>query len=146
MRLSFVVALVVVVGCQKKTATCESAISGAIDRMVADASGHMPASASENMKRVVPQMKTVIAAACTEDKWAPAVITCIDHARTKQELDACDAQLTPAQKVSERKRQDEILKTAVQPLGGAPEEKHHEPVDPHAGMDMGSAHPAPPKP
>lgn len=147
MRSWFVaVVLVLVAGCQKKTATCETAIGGAIDRMVADATGHMPASASANMKRVVPQMKLVITAACTEDKWAPAVITCLDHARTKRELDECDAQLTPAQKVSERKRQDEILKTAVQPLGEPPDNKHHEPVDPHAGMDMGSAHPAPPKP
>jgi len=131
-------------GCHKKAPTCESAVAGAIDRMVADASGHMPANVSANLARVVPQMKTVITAACTEDKWAPAVVACIDHARTKQELDACDSQLTPAQRASERKRQDEILKTAVTPLE-PPDNPHHEPVDPHAGMDLGSAHPAPPK-
>ena len=102
----------------------------------------MPPNVVANMARVVPQMKTVVTAACTEDKWASAVVSCIDHARTKQELDECDAQLTPAQRVSERKRQDEILKTAVQPINLPEDEKHHTPTDPHAGMDMGSAMPA----
>jgi hypothetical protein len=43
-----------------------------------------------------------------------------------------------------RKRQDEILKTAVEPINLPEDEKHHTPTNPH--MDMGSAHPVMPPP
>jgi len=137
MRSWFVV-IALAVGCQKHAPDCESAVNGAIDRMVEDARGHMPPAAAANMTRVVPQMKKVITAACVEDRWAPAVIACIAKAKDKQGLDLCDAQLTDAQRVSERKRQDEILKTAVQPLDPGPGAAKRPPPDPHAGMDLGS--------
>jgi hypothetical protein len=50
------------------------------------------------------------------DKWAPAVVACLDRARSVHELSECDKQLTPAQRAEEHKRQDELLKAAVQPL------------------------------
>ncbi len=137
MRSWFVV-VALVLGCQKHAPDCASAVAGAIDRMVEDAKGHMPPAAAANMTRVVPQMKKVITAACVEDKWSQAVIACIAKARDKTQLDACDAQLTDAQRTSEHKRQDEILKTAVQPLDPVPGPAKPAPADPHAGMDLGS--------
>ena len=132
-------ALVLVAGCQKHAPDCASAISGAIDRMVEDAK-NMPPNAAANVARVVPIMKQTITAACVEDKWPPAVIACLDKARTKDELDACDKQLTPQQRLAEHRRQDEILKAAVQPIDTSPAAKARaQQVDPHVGI--GSATP-----
>ncbi len=107
--------VVVLAGC-KPTPDCASAVSGAVDRMIEDARGRMPPGAAANVARIKNDLKRVVTEACVEDHWAPAVITCVDHGRDKQELDACDKQLTKEQHDSEHKRMDEVLRLAIQPL------------------------------
>jgi hypothetical protein len=138
---SLVVVVVLVAGCQRHKADCSSAVSGAIDRMLDDAKGKMPPAAAANMSRVVPQMKKVLTSACVDDKWSPQVIACIDKAHGKLELDACDAQLTPEQKAAEHRRQDEILKTAVEPIEPPAAKARAPQPDPHAGLGLGSSAP-----
>ena len=99
----------------KATPDCAHAVDGAIDRMVLDAKARMPPAAAANVARVVPQMKTSITAACVDDKWAPEVVACVDRAGTQAALDECDKMLTPDQRKSEHKRDDEILKLAAEP-------------------------------
>ena len=102
--------------CSKSAPDCGKAIAGAVDRIVADARPNMTPAAAANIERVAPQMKQSITEACVKDKWAPAVVACLDRARSVHELSECDKQLTPAQRVEEHQRQDELLKAAVQPL------------------------------
>jgi hypothetical protein len=102
-------------GCGKPT-TCASAIFGAVDRMVADAKGHMTPAAAANILRIEDDLKSVLTRACVEDKWESDVIACIDKAKNQHDLDVCDHQLTKAQRDSEHKRMDEVMKLAVQPL------------------------------
>ena len=115
--MTALVAALALAGCSSKppAADCAHAVSGAIDRMVEDAKARMPAAAAANVARVVPQMKLAITAACIDDKWAPEVIACVDRAASQHDLNECDKQLTPEQRKSEHKRDDEILKLAVQP-------------------------------
>jgi hypothetical protein len=107
---------VALAACSKSAPDCAKAVSSAVDRLVEDARPKMTAAAAANVERVAPKMKQVITEACVQDKWAPGVITCIAHAKSQHELNDCDKQLTPAQRASEHKRQDEILKIAVMPL------------------------------
>jgi hypothetical protein len=126
---------VVLAGCQRhKASSCEQAVSGAIDRMVSEARAKMPPTVAANIARVVPQMKQSITAACETDKWSPQAIECVAHATGRAALDVCDAMLTPAQRANEHKRDDEILKAAVQPLQTADPDKGTR--DPHAGLGI----------
>jgi hypothetical protein len=132
--MRFMLLLVVVLAaCQRHKSTCEPAVSGAIDRMVADMRGKMAAPIAANIARVVPEMKK-ITQACETDKWSPQVIECISTANGRVALDACDALLTPQQRQNEHKRDDELLKTAVQPLQKPDEDKSRR--DPHAGLGI----------
>ena len=143
------VCLVVWVGCQRHKSQCEPAVSGAIDRMVAEARGKMPPSVAANVARVVPQMKAAITASCEHDQWAPNVIECVAKADGREALDACDAMLTPQQRENEHKRNDELLKTAIQPMQKNDPDRTRR--DPHAGLgippaDELKASPPPPPP
>jgi hypothetical protein len=120
------IVLALAAGCSGKP-DCETAVSGAVDRMVADAVNRMPPAAEANMVRVKPAMKHAVIDACLEDHWAQPVIDCVAHAGTQKALDACDKQLTKAQHDSEHKRTDEVLKLAIMPLGVG------------LGSDLGSA-------
>jgi len=126
--------VVVLVACQRHKSTCEPAVSGAIDRMVAEMRGKMAAPIAANIARVVPEMKKSITAACETDKWSPQVIDCIANATGRLALDACDALLTPQQRQNEHKRDDELLKAAVQPLQRPDADKGRR--DPHAGLGI----------
>jgi len=128
------VCLLVWTGCQRHKSQCEPAVSGAIDRMVAEARGKMPAPVAANVARVVPQMKAAITASCEHDQWAPNVIECVAKADGREALDACDAMLTPQQRENEHKRNDELLKAAVQPMQKNDPDKTRR--DPHAGLGI----------
>jgi hypothetical protein len=130
----FLLVVWVSTGCQRHESKCGPAVSGAIDRMVADARGTMPPSVAANIARVVPQMKSAITASCEHDQWAPNVIECISKAGSREELDACDAMLTPKQRENEHKRNDELLKSAIQPLQKNDPDKTKR--DPHEGLGI----------
>ncbi|MEO8841344.1 MAG: hypothetical protein ABI591_31900 [Kofleriaceae bacterium] len=131
---SMLLLVVVLAACQRHKSTCEPAVSGAIDRMVGEMRGKMAAPVAANIARVVPEMKASITQACETDKWSPQVIECISNATGKLALDACDALLTPQQRANEHKRDDVLLKAAVQPLQKPDEDKSRR--DPHAGLGI----------
>jgi hypothetical protein len=58
----------------------------------------------ETMRRAVidqlPAMRDSLALACTEGKWTEAVRTCLVNARSHVEFEACEQQLTDAQRQS----------------------------------------------
>ena len=134
---SLLLLVVVLAACQRHKSTCEPAVSGAIDRMVVEMRGKMGPAIAANIARVVPEMKKSITLACETDKWSPQVIECISTATGRAALDACDALLTPQQRENEHKRDDELLKAAVQPLQKPDAEKGRR--DPHAGLGIPSA-------
>jgi hypothetical protein len=119
MRPWIVVLFALGAACSKSAPDCTKAISAAVDRIVTDARPKMTATAAANVERVAPQMKQAITDACVRDKWAPAVVACLARATSVHELSECDKQLTPAQRDAERKIQNELLESAVQPLGSA---------------------------
>ena len=132
---SLLLICVVLGGCQRhKASSCEQAVSVAIDRMVSEARAKMAPTVAANIARVVPEMKKSITLACETDKWSPQVIECISTATGRVALDACDALLTPQQRENEHKRDDELLKAAVQPLQKADPDKTNR--DPHAGLGI----------
>ena len=71
---------------------------------------------------------------CETDEWSPQVIECVANATGREALDACDAMLTPQQRANEHKRDDELLKTAVQPLQKPDPDKSRR--DPHDGLGI----------
>jgi hypothetical protein len=79
-------------------------------------------------------MKASITASCEHDQWAENVIACVAKAQGREELDACDAMLTPQQRDNEHKRNDELLKAAVQPLQKNDPDKNRR--DPHEGLGI----------
>jgi hypothetical protein len=101
---------------------CASAVNGAIDRMVEDARGRMPPSAAANVARIQGTMKRVLTQACVDDHWAQPVIDCVARGGNQQTLDVCDKQLTQAQRDSEHKRTDEVLKLATMPADMVPDD------------------------
>jgi hypothetical protein len=119
MRVWFVLALVAS-ACSSKP-DCASAVTGAVDRMVADARGHMPPAAAKNIERIQGTMKRVVTEACVDDQWAQPVVDCVARAANQKALDACDKLLTKAQRDSEHKRTDEVLKLATMPADVAPD-------------------------
>jgi hypothetical protein len=104
----------------KGTPDCASAVSGAVDRMIANAHATMPPAAAANVARLRDPMKRFITDACVDDHWADSVVACIARAGTQHELDACDKQLTKDQRDSEHKHMDEIVKAANEPMGVQP--------------------------
>lgn len=131
---SLLLLVVVLAACQRHKSTCEPAVSGAIDRLVAEMRGKMAPPVAANIARVVPTMKQSITQACETDKWSPQVIECISNASGRSALDACDQLLTPQQRANEHKRDDELLKAAVQPLQKPDTDKTRR--DPHAGLGI----------
>lgn len=138
------IALLVSTGCQRHKSECGPAISGAVDREIADMKGKMPPAIAANIARVVPKMKSALTASCEHDQWSPQVIECIAKASDREGLTACDQLLTPKQRENEHKRSDEILKTAIMPIeSGKPDKVKH---DPHEGLGIPPANPPEPPP
>jgi hypothetical protein len=119
MRVWIVLALAAA-ACSSKP-DCADAVSGAVDRMVADARGHMPPAAAKNIERIQATMKRVVTEACVDDHWAQPVIDCVARAASQKALDACDKLLTKSQRESEHKRTDEVLKLATMPSDVVPD-------------------------
>jgi hypothetical protein len=120
MRVWIVLALAAA-ACSSKP-DCADAVSGAVDRMVADARGHMPPAAAKNVERIQGTMKRVVIEACVDDHWGQPVIDCVARAANQKALDACDKLLTKSQRESEHKRTDEVLKLATMPSDVVPGE------------------------
>ncbi|HEX4449332.1 MAG TPA: hypothetical protein VH143_00625 [Kofleriaceae bacterium] len=118
MRAWFVLALAAS-ACSSKP-DCTSAVNGAIDRMIDDARGRMPPAAAANIARIQGAMKRVVIEACVDDQWSQLVVDCVAHASNQKALDACDKHLTKAQRESEHKRTDEVLKLATMPADMVP--------------------------
>lgn len=131
-------------GCQRHKSQCAPAISGAVDRMVADAREKMPPPVAANIARVVPKMKSALTASCEADHWSAQAIECVAKADGTEALVACDHLLTPQQRENEHKRSDEILTTAIQPFTKSAPEKPRR--DPHEGLGIPPANPPEPPP
>ncbi|MFT3692537.1 MAG: hypothetical protein QM831_05300 [Kofleriaceae bacterium] len=135
MRLAVVVAALSLVACHKKPPSdCAPAISSAMDKMVIEMRSKMGETAVANVKRMLPEMKKSITEACETDHWSAAVIECIKKAPDKTALGLCDQMLTPQQRQNEHKRDDDLLRAAVQPLQKPDADR--EKKDPHAGLGI----------
>ncbi len=132
--MRFFLILVAIAGCQRQTSSCEPAISGAMDRMVAEMRGKMGATVTVNVERMLPQMKHSIIEACKADHWKKEAIDCVAAANGKAALDLCDQMLTPQQRQNEHRRDDELLRAAVQPLQKPDADRTRK--DPHAGLGI----------
>ena len=128
-------------GCKKKGgADCDSAVSNAIDRSMAEemkAGGDMPPEmkkqAEEMMKAVVPKIKSAMIKSCKDDKWSDEVLKCMNDAKTKADFDGCENKLTPQQKSNAEKAAAEAMG-----MGGAMGGGDHGTTEP-AGGSAGSA-------
>ena len=94
----------------------------------------MPPPIAANIARITPDIKNAITESCEADKWAQPVIDCISHANGREQLDACDAMLTPQQRANEHRHNDELLRRGIQPLDKPGVDKVRN--DPHAGLGI----------
>jgi|GEM_PF-3160826 len=124
----------VLAACQRHSSKCAPAVSGAVDRMVAESKSKMPPPIAANIARITPDIKKAITDSCEADKWAQPVIDCLSHANGREQLDACDAMLTPPQRANEHRHNDELLKRGIQPLDKPGVDKERR--DPHAGLGI----------
>lgn len=94
----------------------------------------MPPPIAANIARITPEIKRAITESCETDKWAQPVLDCLSHANGREQLDACDAMLTPSQRENEHRHNDELLKRGIQPLDKPGVDKVR--TDPHAGLGI----------
>ena len=81
-------------------------MSSAIDRMMDEEAKKMPKDmpadqkkmADEMMKTMVPKMKATLTKVCTDDKWSPEMLKCVDAAKNMEEGQACNKTLSAEQK------------------------------------------------
>lgn len=73
--------------------TCESAISNSMNLTVQAAADADRADLKTKMDAAKPKM----IAACHEDQWSPALLDCLDKARSDAATGKCTDLLTPAQ-------------------------------------------------
>jgi hypothetical protein len=103
-----VLSLAAFAGCKKKGGggDCDSTMSSAVDRMMEDQKKQMPKDmpaeqqkmGEEMMKTMVPKMKATLTKVCTDDKWSPEMLKCVDAAKNMEEGQACNKTLTAEQK------------------------------------------------
>lgn len=92
MKHAVVALALLVVGCKKGGGDCASAAANAV-------------AVSKQVLSKLPGMESRYAAVtagmkarCLEDTWTPAVIACVNAAKSEPELGACREQMTPEQK------------------------------------------------
>jgi hypothetical protein len=113
-KLAMIAALAVA-ACGNKAADkpaleCGPVISGAIDRMLADAKTNLKLTpeAVARVEGVAPKMKDAIAKVCTEDKWAAAALECLAGANSQRDMNECEHKLT-----TEQKARTEAVRSAI---------------------------------
>ncbi len=103
-----VLSLAAFAGCKKKGGggDCDGTMSSAVDRMMEEQAKQMPKDmpadqkkmADEMMKTMVPKMKATLTKVCTDDKWTPEMLKCVDASKTMEEGQACNKNLSAEQK------------------------------------------------
>jgi hypothetical protein len=88
--------------------------------------------AEDMANQMKPKMKAAMSKSCKDDKWSADAIKCIDDAKTAEEMEKCEAKLTPDQK----KNMDKAMNDAMG-MGG-----HEEKPADTAAPAGGSAAPA----
>jgi hypothetical protein len=107
--------LVAFAGCKKKGGDCDSTINAAIDRMIEQQKHEMvnvggdkltPEQrklAEDNANEVAAKLKAAMTKSCKDDKWSADMLKCMDDVKSMQDMERCDAKLTPEQKTNSKK-------------------------------------------
>jgi hypothetical protein len=144
LSIAFIATLSIVAfaGCKKKGGggDCASTVNSAVDRMMDQQmkegmkeggdkmTPEMKKMAEDMANQMKPKMKAAMTKSCTDDKWTGDALKCMDDAKTMDEMEKCEAKLTPDQK----KNMDKAMNDAMG-MGG---------MDKPSGGDMaGSAAP-----
>jgi hypothetical protein len=127
-------------GCKKKGGgDCDSTVNSAVDRMMEQQmkegmkeggdkmTPEMKKMAEDMANQMKPKMKAAMSKSCKDDKWSGEALKCMDDAKTMDDMEKCEAKLTPEQK----KNSDKAMSEAMGMGGGAAEKP--------AGGEGGSA-------
>ena len=120
--------LVAFSGCKKKGGggDCDSTVNSAVDRMMDQqmkegmkeggdkVTPEMKKMAEDMANQMKPKMKAAMSKSCKDDKWSGDALKCMDDAKTMDEMEKCEAKLTPDQK----KNMDKAMSEAMGMGGG----------------------------
>lgn len=130
-------------GCKKKGGggDCDSTVNSAVDRMMDQQmkegmkeggdkmTPEMKKMAEDMANQMKPKMKAAMSKSCKDDKWSADALKCMDDAKTMDEMEKCEAKLTPDQKKNMDKAMNEAM--GMGDMGG------------HGGGDMAGSAAAP---
>jgi len=135
-------------GCKKKGGggDCDSTVNSAVDRMMDQQmkegmkeggdkmTPEMKKMAEDMANQMKPKMKAAMSKSCKDDKWSGDALKCMDDAKTMDEMEKCEAKLTPDQK----KNMDKAMNEAMG-MGGGGHDMGEKPVEGSAAAPAGSA-------
>jgi hypothetical protein len=134
-------------GCKKKGGggDCDSTVNSAVDRMMDQQmkegmkdekmTPEMKKMAEDMANQMKPKMKAAMSKSCKDDKWSGDALKCMDDAKTMDEMEKCQAKLTPDQKKNMDKAMNEAMGMGGHDMDKAPEA-------PAAGGSAAAAAPA----
>ena len=109
-------------GCKKKGGgDCDSTVNSAVDRMMDQQmkegmkeggdkmTPEMKKMAEDMANQMKPKMKAAMSKSCKDDKWTGDALKCMDDAKTMDEMEKCEAKLTPDQKKNMDKAMNEAM-------------------------------------
>jgi hypothetical protein len=122
-----ILSLTAFAGCKKKGGgDCDSTVNSAVDRMMDQQmkegmkeggdkmTPEMKKMAEDMANQMKPKMKAAMSKSCKDDKWSSDALKCMDDAKTMDEMEKCEAKLTPDQK----KNMDKAMNDAMGMGGG----------------------------
>ena len=123
MKTIVMVALLAAAACNKSapTSECEVSVGKGLDTFAATVKARTNnVEMQKQMTGVVGKLRTTLVQRCTEDKWAPEVLTCFQTVTNMRDMQACQGKLSAEQhtKVSTAIR-EVMMNSGRMPAGAA---------------------------
>ena len=100
-------------GCKKKGGDCAGTINGMMDKMMADGMKQAGSAVTPEMKKQAEEMQKKMSEpmikVCTDDKWSPEALKCMDESNGKDDGKKCEAMLSAEQKAHMEKVMGEAM-------------------------------------
>lgn len=99
MKTIMFVVLLAAAGCSKKGSDCDASIGKGIDTFAATIKASAPnPQIQENKLGRLGKLRGTLTQRCTEDKWAPEVVSCFATVAAMKDLQACQQKLSTDQR------------------------------------------------
>jgi hypothetical protein len=99
MKMIMFVALLAAAGCSKKGSDCEVSIGQGIEGFAATIKAKAPnPQIQESKLGMLGKLRGTLTQRCTEDKWAPEVVSCFATVAAMKDMQACQQKLSTDQR------------------------------------------------